>query len=80
MPKFKKNTIDSLQWIIRRNYKILLIIQLQCYYISSLKQYKTSGSRFTLERITIDYHQNNRKIVINTPDIGYSFSINPSRT
>ena len=30
--------------IIYRNYLILLIMQLQCFYISSLKQYKTSGS------------------------------------
>ena len=30
--------------IIGRNHMILLIIQLQCYYISNLKQYKTSDS------------------------------------
>jgi len=35
----------------------------------------------TLERITIDYQQTeSQNAVISTPDIGYSFSINPPWT
>jgi len=67
---------------------ILLIIQLQYYYISNLKQYKTSGSlstvfqysnlhsSYTRSRFRKDNHQmslESQKAAISTPDIGYSF-------
>jgi len=46
--KKKKNTNTFITMIICRNNMILLIIQFQCYYISSLKQYKTLGSLSTV--------------------------------
>jgi len=72
----------------------LLIIQFQCYYISSLKQYKKSGSLLQSSSILIfslrtrshfrkDNHRlssESQKAVISTPDIDYSFSINPPWT
>ena len=93
--KVKKKYNRFITMIICRNYTILLIIQLQCYYISSLKQYKNIKFTFySLQDISIfslrtrshfrkDNHwlsSESQKAVISTPDIGYSFSINPPWT
>jgi len=83
-----KNIIDSLQC---RNYMILFnYTQLQCYYISSLKQYKASStfnnlpifqifSLCTRSHFRKDNHRllsELQKTVISTPDMGHSFSFN----